>query len=190
MDLIRTSCPGCGKNLEFPKGTANVICTNCAASYLVHWYEGTVSLSAVDPHVGTGSEVIDEELIKIDDNIDDLNAEIEAIRSKEQGVPLQKGCAVFGIFSLGVLVIAFFMTVGKDYFGKWPFYVSLAVVIGLGLMRMRRKLASPDEVGSLRSARAQLEEDLGTLNDERARLQSLKEALTSDREQSPYDNRD
>jgi LSD1 subclass zinc finger protein len=191
MDLIRTSCPGCGKNLQFPKGIANVICTNCGTSYVVHWYEGTVSLSAVEADIGNRTEVIEERLIEIDEYIEEVNAEIEAVRSKEQGLPLQKGCAVFGIFSLGIVVMAFFMTLGIDYFGKWPFYVSLVIVIGLGLVRMRRKLATPDEIASLRAARLRLEEGLGTLKEERARLEGLKESIGSDRQASvPNDDED
>ena len=166
---------------------ANVICTNCGASYLVHQNQGTLSLSPAEHQFGEDSAALDQELSELDGYIAEASAEIEAIRSKEQGVPLQRGCALFGIFSLGVLVMAFFMTVGIDYFGKWPFYLSIAVVLGLGLLRMRRRLATLDEIDSLRNARARLEADLSIIKGERERLQKLRDELGSDPPQLPTD---
>jgi hypothetical protein len=187
MDLIKTTCSGCGNSLEFPVEIANVICTTCGTSYVVHQYEGTISLSVAEPQAPRDSQVIDDELTAINEHIDDVSAEIEAIRSKEQAIPLQKGCALFGIFFLGVLVIVFFMTLGINYFGRWPFYLSMAIVVGLGLLRMKRRLATLDEIESLRRRRAQYEDDLRVLGDERSRLQDLKEALRSDKNPSLID---
>jgi TRAP-type uncharacterized transport system fused permease subunit len=116
--------------------------------------------------------------------IEDLTAQVEAIRSKEQGAPLQMGCALFGLFGLVLLVFAFFMTVARALFGEWLFYFSLLVVILLGAKRMHRKLTSRAEVERLRQERQQREIALADLEDERGRLRELRQKLISRSEDS------
>src|SRR5262245_29039556 len=138
MDLIATNCPSCGEAIEFPNDSLNVICSSCRSSYNVRRGTGTFSL------VPTGSDhALELESTEFEERVTDLTEEIEAIRSKEKGAPLQTGCALFFIFFLAILVITFYMTLGINYFGKWPFYVTLAVVVVLGLARVRRRLATP-----------------------------------------------
>jgi hypothetical protein len=108
-----------------------------------------------------------QELSDLDEHIAELNSEIEALKSKEQGAPLQLGCALFGIFFLAILVMTFFMTLGIKYFGKWPFYLSLAVIVGFGLLRMRQKLPAPAEIERLRQTRDSLQNELASLEVER-----------------------
>jgi hypothetical protein len=174
MDIIKARCPECGNDLEFPGDFANVTCAYCGTAYLVREYKGTINLSKIEVRAGDPDQPARQELSDLDEHIAELNSEIEMLKSKEQGAPLQLGCGVFGIFFLAVLVITFFMTLGINYFGKWPFYVSLAVIVGLGLMRMRRRLPAPAEIEKLRQARDSLENDLASLElERRERIQDL-----------------
>jgi hypothetical protein len=163
MDIIKARCPECGNDLEFPGDFDNVTCASCGTAYLVREYKGTINLSMIEARLPGESQPARPGVSDLDEQIEELNSEIEALKSKEQGAPLQLGCAVFGIFFLAVLVIVFFMTIGINYFGKWPFYVSLTVIVGLGLLRMRRRLPAPEEIERLRQARDILQNDLATL---------------------------
>jgi len=167
MDIIKARCPECGNDLEFPGDFDNVTCANCGTAYLVREYKGTINLSVIESRSDLENQSARQEFIDLDEHIAELNSEIEALKSKEQGAPLQLGCGVFGIFFLAILVITFFMTLGINYFGKWPFYLSLTVIVGLGLLRMRRRLPAPEELEQLRQARDRLQKDLASLEGER-----------------------
>ena len=179
MDTIKARCPECGNDLEFPADFDNVTCAVCGAAYLVREYKGSINLSSIRGRTSDGASLASD----LDEHIAELNSEIEALKSKEQGAPLQFGCALFGIFFLAVLVMTFFMTVGIRYFGKWPFYVSLAVVVGIGLLRMRQKLPAPEEIDRLRQARHSLQKDVASLGVDRAGLDGNGSA--ADRETPP-----
>src|SRR4030095_7767442 len=153
--------------LEFPGDFDNVTCANCGTAYLVREYKGTINLSVIEARSDLENQSASQEFVDLDEHIAELNSEIEALKSKEQGAPLQLGCGVFGIFFLAILVITFFMTLGINYFGKWPFYLSLTVIVGLGLFRMRRRLPAPEELEQLRQARDRLQKDLASLEGER-----------------------
>jgi uncharacterized membrane protein YqjE len=107
----------------------------------------------------------------LDEEIRELGSEIEELKSKERGAPLQLGCALFGLFGLVVLVLAFFVTVGARYFAGWAFFFILGVVVALGIFRMRKKLMSQAQLRELREERHRLEADLSSLEEERDRLQ-------------------
>ena len=111
--------------------------------------------------------------------IEDLSEQVEVIRSKEQGAPLQVGCAVFGVFTLVLLVLAFFMTIARPLFGEWVFYLTLLAVVLLGAKRVQRKLATRREVEQLREERREREIALADLEQERDRLRSLRQRIAS-----------
>jgi putative Mn2+ efflux pump MntP len=87
---------------------------------------------------------------------------------------------VFGLFSLALLVIGFFMTIGADYFGRWPFYLSLAVVLALGLLRAGRKFSQAEQLEKLRRQKSQLEQVLASAETERDRLLDLRRQVTGE----------
>src|SRR6185503_17587839 len=105
MDIIKARCPECGNDLEFPGDFANVTCANCGTAYLVREYKGTINLSMIEALSADENQPARQELSELDEHIAELNSEIDALKSKEQGAPLQLGCGVFGIFFLAVLVI-------------------------------------------------------------------------------------
>ena len=187
MDIIKARCPECANDLEFPADFDNVTCANCGAAYLVREYKGAFNLSIIEARPAGENRPVRQELSDLDEHIAELNSEIEALKSKEQGAPLQLGCALFGIFFLAVLVMTFFMTLGIRYFGKWPFYVSLAVIVGLGLLRMRQKLPAPAEIERLRQVRDSLQNDLASLEIERGdlenRIQDSRSRISVEQEQ-------
>ena len=118
---------------------------------------------------------LEARLVELDEDIEKVREEIEVLRSNEQIAPLQLGCAFFGLFGFILLILAFFTTVGKNYFGGWLFYLSLATVILLSARRMKRKLPNPEQLEYFRKERATLEEALAQLAAQRTRLQNLKE---------------
>jgi hypothetical protein len=130
--------------------------------------------------VDENARLIDQRLAELDEEIDEVSAEIEAIRGSEKARPLQLGCAVFGLFSLALLVIGFFMTIGADYFGRWPFYLSLAVVLALGLLRAGRKFSQAEQLEKLRRQKSQLEQVLASAETERDRLLDLRRQVTGE----------
>ena len=184
MEIIKTSCEACGGPLEFPRDFDNVICAACGAAFRVRRYKEAINLVAVDQDdegasLRAGFAEVESRLAGLGEMIEDLTAQVEVIRGKEQDAPLQMGCALFGIFGLVLLVIAFFMTVARGYFGEWPFYLSLLVVVMLGAKRLRRKRTSRAEVERLRQERQQREIALADLEDERARLEALRQKIVS-----------
>lgn len=166
MDILISACPNCERLLEFPRQVEMVVCGVCSTTSHVSVSRGAVKLipaerrSETDPRV----EFLDEE-------IRELGSEIEELKSKERGAPLQLGCALFGLFGLVVLVLAFFVTVAAPYFGGWAFFLVLGVVVALGIFRMRKKLMNEAQLRELREERSRLEADLSSLEEERDRLQ-------------------
>jgi len=124
--------------------------------------------------------LVESRLAEIDELMEEAEAEIESLRSREQSGPLQRGCAFFGLFMTVILVIAVFMLVGRGYVGSWLFYVSVAGVIIVGIVRIRRKLVSADQVDEFRRNRTEIENDLTRLQSERDRLQGLNARLNPD----------
>ena len=183
MSSISTFCPRCQRPLEIPHDFDNLICPGCATSYWIRRHGDLISLSEILPdNLGSrrGEEaaaVVESRLEEIDELIEESEAEAENLRSREQSGPLQQGCAFFGLFMLVILVIAVFMLIGRGLVGSWLFYLSIVVVILLGLARIRRKLATPEQLDVLRQERLEIEEDLTQLHAERERLKDLGDRL-------------
>lgn len=185
MEIIKTICPHCREPLEFPDDFDNVICAFCGSAFTVREYKGTISLSATgrsaEPSPSGADEaeqsmaVIESRLSELDDLIAEVGSEIENLKSKEQSAPLQKGCSFFGLFMLVITVIALFMPLGRKYFGNWLFYLSLAVIVLLGIRRIQQRLQSPAQLKQLSEQRLELEEGLAQLEAERSRVLKLKE---------------
>ncbi|HSE36876.1 MAG TPA: hypothetical protein VLG74_06200 [Blastocatellia bacterium] len=183
MSDISTSCPRCRRSLEIPSEFDSVICPGCATAYRIRRHGDLINLSEIwsDSSDSPGSEdaeaVIESRLAELDELIEEAESELETLRGQEQSVPLQKGCAFFGLFTLVITVIAVFMLVGKDYVGSWIFYVSVAVVVLLGLARIRRKVVNTDQIQDLRRERKKMEDGLTQLQAERQRIERLKSQL-------------
>jgi hypothetical protein len=138
--------------------------------YEIHRHEGVISLSEMTPVEST----IETRLAEIEELIEETAAEIESLRSREQSVPLQIGCAFFGLFMAVIMAIALFVLLGKGYFGGWIFYLTVAAVIVIGLARIRRKLTTPTQLEKFRRSRIELEAELVLLEGERDRMERLK----------------
>ncbi len=184
MEIVKTTCAECGGALEFPRDFDNVICAACGAAYQVRQYKGAINLIAIKPDgdsrlLRAGFGELESKLAELDEVIEELSGQVEVIRSREQGAPLQLGCAVFGVFSLVLLVIALFMTVARPLFGEWIFYLALLAVVLLGAKRVQRKLATRREVEQLREERLQREAALVDLEQERDRLRGLHQKIAS-----------
>jgi hypothetical protein len=185
MEIIKTKCPACEWPLEFPRDFDNIICNICGSSFRVREYKGNLNLSAIgedrqDPAAIEDEEnlsAIDARLAELDEDIEKVREEIEVLKSNEQIAPLQVGCAFFGMFGFILLILALFTTVGKNYFGGWLFYLSIAAVILLSAMRMKRKMPNPEKIAYFRKERATLEEALAQLEFERTHVQNLKEEV-------------
>jgi hypothetical protein len=121
--------------------------------------------------------VVEARLSQLDELIAEIGSEIEALKSREQSAPLQRGCAFFSLFLLVIIIIVLFMPLGRRYFGNWLFYLALAAVVLAGVKRIRRKLQSPAQLEHLSQERLQLEDDLAQLESERSRVLKLKEEL-------------
>ena len=197
MNIIETNCPACASPLEFPNDFDNVICPKCGTAFQVREYKGVINLSRKDQTTSPLTIEMDEaearavvelKLEELDDLISEAGSEIEALKSREQGGPLQMGCSFFGLFVFVMAVIIAFMPLGRRYFGNWMFYLALALVILLGFRRMRRKKASPEQIEQLRTERLRLEEGLRQLEAERARIRNLQARITSYDEGSGGEN--
>ena len=123
--------------------------------------------------------VVESRLAELDELISEAGAEVEALKSRELSAPLQTGCSFFGLFMLVIIVIAAFMPLGRKYFGNWLFYLAIALVILLGLQRIRRKQTSPAQIEQFRAERLNVEADLAQLEAEREYVRSLKAKITS-----------
>jgi hypothetical protein len=185
MEIIKTQCPSCEWPLEFPRDFDHLICNICGTAFRVRQYKGNINLSVIGDDQEDRAAIedaenrsaIDARLAELDEDIEKVREEIEVLKSNEQIAPLQVGCAFFGLFGFILLILALFATVWKNYFGGWVFYLSLATVIGLSLMRMRRKRPDPEQIEYFRKERATLEEALRQIESEKARLQSFKEEI-------------
>ncbi|HEX8090180.1 MAG TPA: hypothetical protein VF762_15070 [Blastocatellia bacterium] len=200
MEIVKTSCPQCQKPLEFPRDFDNVICAACGAAFKVREYKGAINLSAT----GHGTEplpsassaqgealaVLESRLAELDELIAEVGSEVEGLKSKEQSAPLEKGCSFFGLFMLVITVIALFMPLGRRYFGDWPFYLALAVVVFLGIRRIGRRTESPAHLEQLSRERLRLEDGLAQLEAERSRVVKLKEEFLRLNPQSAATNSD
>ena len=184
MSVISTYCPRCRRPLEIPAEFDNVICPACATAYWIRRSRGAISLSEKWPETEdlrrgeNAVAVVESRLAEIDELIEETESEIEILRSREQSAPLQKGCALFGLFWTVIIVIALFMLLGRSYFGGWMFFGAVAFVILLGLARMRRKLVGAVHPQELRRDRMQIEDGLAQLRAERDRIQRLKATLS------------
>lgn len=180
MAIISAKCPDCGSGLEFPQGVTSVSCAACGNPYDIVTFKGAVVM------IPSGSGALsafagkrDKDLMAaLDETIQEVGAEVEALKSQELGAPLELGCALFGTFGLIVLVLAAFTTVARRYFGGPIFYVSLLAVIALGLLRLRRKLTSRRQRDEVREHRITLENELKDLEDLRKRFLPLAQAET------------
>lgn len=183
MSALTTFCPRCQRSLEIPHEFDNLICPGCATAYWIRRHGDLLNLSEMWPDAGdlrrgeNAAAVIESRLAEIDELTGAAEAEIENLRSREQSAPLQRGCALFGLFVMVIVVIAVFMLVGRGYVGSWLFYLSVAVVVFLGVARMRRKLVSAEQLAELRQERLRIEDGLAQLQAERERILSLRANL-------------
>jgi len=113
-------------------------------------------------------------LAELDEKINELASEIEAIRIREQGAPLELGCALFGIFCVIIIVLAAFATVARSYFGGWLFYLVLALAVLAGLYRVAPRIIGRVELPRLARKRAEIEATLERLRAERTKVESLE----------------
>lgn len=191
MDLINTICPACGAPLELPRDFDNVICAACGTAFQVRRHKDAINLLEIERRAdraaapspepnGNGKlKTAELKLDELDEEIENLGTEIEAVKSREKAAPLQAGCAFFGVFLAVISLLAFFATVARSYFGGWVFYLSLAAVTLFGLARMRGKLVSPEHLARLREERRLMEELLTLLETERDALRSSRGSLSS-----------
>lgn len=184
MNVILTRCPRCQLSLEIPPEFDNVICCGCSSSYWVLRHGGTLSLSEIWPANEDAqrarNSAVERRLAEIEELIGEAEPESEILRSKEQSLPLQLGCAFFGLFMMIILLIALFMFLGKAYVGSWAFYAAIAVVVLLGLARIWRKLIGPAQREKLHRDRILIEDRLAQLQTERRRLRILSDTLHLD----------
>src|SRR6185295_711360 len=180
MEPININCPQCETRLDIPPNRGRVICPRCGSPYetrdleTVGRFEGKPWSAGFEPE-----EVITTRLSELDEMIEELQSEIEALRSRELSAPLQIGCSFFSLFIAVTVVLAASMLLGRSYFGSWIFYVCLAVVICLGLARLRRKLRTRVPADKIRKERVELEKTLSRLLRERSRVQDLRTSLIS-----------
>ncbi|HET9531215.1 MAG TPA: hypothetical protein VFQ92_12735 [Blastocatellia bacterium] len=187
METIKTNCPECGNPFELPRDLQNVICARCGTAYQVREYKGALNLTAIErrlDHPAVEGEIsepvsIEDRVAELDELIEETGSQIEAIRGREKGAPLQMGCALFSLFVMAIIVITLFMPLGREYFGGWLFYLALAAALVLGFMRVRRRFANPEHLEQMRQDRARLEALLEEIQSERGRLIELKEKIDS-----------
>ena len=110
---------------------------------------------------------------ELDQNIDELVSQIEALRIREQAAPLELGCALFGVFTTVVLVLALFASIGRSLFGGWVFYVVLAIFVLAGMYKIAPKIIGRAQLRRLASKRAEMEFTLSRLRTERERVERL-----------------
>ena len=185
--MIKANCPACENLLEFPQELKDVICAKCGAAIQTQEYTGVIALKVKpprqEPHQAKAVEaaealaLVDSRLAELDEVMAEVQAELEAVKSREQSPSIQMGCSLFGLFMLVVFVIAAFMPLGRKYFGNWMFYLALALVILFGLKRFRRKQPSSDQIEQLHSERLQLESLVAEFQAEKERLCDLKERI-------------
>jgi len=116
---------------------------------------------------------VEELLAELDEKIGEIASDIETLRSREQGAPLELGCALFGVFTVVILVLAIFATIARAYFGGWLFYLVLSGAILGALYRIAPKIIARSELPHWASQRADMEASLSRLKVERQRLEAL-----------------
>jgi hypothetical protein len=161
MKAVRTTCPACGRSLELSLDLQNVICLACGNIFLIREHEGSISLLR---------DSRETRLHELDEEINQTAGEIDELRSKEKGVPLQLGCGILGVFFTVVVVLAVFVTVARSYFAGFWFFLALSLVIIFGAWRLRGRLPGNTFREGLRRERADLEANLASLEFERLRL--------------------
>jgi hypothetical protein len=77
-----------------------------------------------------------------------------------------------------ILIISLFMPFGREWVGGWIFYLTIALAVIASLYRMRGRLTSSEQRAGLRAERANLLAALSELEQERERLQQLKNSIT------------
>ena len=176
------TCSECGTQFGPPRN-GKMVCAKCGAiqsSGVSSDGEGAdASLAPLQTQPPTTQpkpgEAARELLAQVDEDIAGLVAEIEALRVREQAAPLKLGCAVFGVFSAVVVVLALFSTVARPLFGSWIFYLVLALVVVLGgLYRILPEMAGRAESSRLARQRAEIELTLSQLRIERERIERLE----------------
>jgi len=187
MDVLKTTCPQCARPLEVPRDFDNVICAACGAAFRVRAHKNAINLSPITSASEPGQPpteetALDARLAEVAEEIERMTEEIDESKSKEKSAPLQLGCGIFGIFWLVIAVIAVFMTVAKSYFGTWLFYSSLAVVIIVGILRLRRRRTTPEELDRLHQEQVRLGEELDDLVVERDSLLERRGLTVEDRQ--------
>ena len=186
MNIVKTICPECSASLEFSSDFDTVVCSGCGATHQVRDHNGSISLRVVrsgpiewedrgynrsaTSNSGSLGSLDQMSLAELDELITEIEADIEAVRAREQSGPLQLGCATFGVFGLVLTAIAAFMLIGRSLVGGWVFYLALGLVTLLGIARVRAKLKDQIPASELRADRLRLEETLAELRRERARL--------------------
>jgi hypothetical protein len=180
MNIVKTICPECSASLDFPSDFDTVVCSGCGATHQVRDHNGAISLRVIR----TGPAAWQDQgqarqaavnigpagLAELDELISEIESDIEAIRAREQSGPLQLGCAAFGVFGLVLTVIVVFMLAGRSLVGGWVFYLALALVTLLGVVRVRAKLKDQVPASALQADRLRLEETLAELQRDRSRL--------------------
>jgi len=192
MSAIRSACPGCAASIEFEEESSSIICASCGNAYLVRRHQGAFSLTSVTSEsvdrdlAGPGAiESIDRRLSELDELLSEGEAEIEAIRSREQSGPLGIGCSFFGLFFAVVGVIVLFMVLGRNYFGGWLFYLTIVAVLLIGLKRIRAKRPKRTELEQLREDRARMEAAAKQLQEDRKRLLHLRSMISTRNKATP-----
>jgi hypothetical protein len=124
MATIAAKCPDCSADLEFPSGVESISCAACGNPYDVVAFKGVMALipSGSGATSNFAGKYDADLMIALDDTIAEVGSEIEALKSRELGAPLELGCALFGTFCLAIVVLAVFSTVARRFFGGWIFY--------------------------------------------------------------------
>jgi hypothetical protein len=160
-----------------------MVCANCGA---IHNTSVSSDAQRADAspdslpelHLKTARERLPEGAVELlgelDQNIDELVSEIEALRIREQAAPLEVGCALFGVFSTVVVVLALFATIARSLFGGWVFYVVLAIVVLAGVYKVVPKIIERAELRRLARKRTEIEFTLSRLRTERERVERLE----------------
>lgn len=182
---IRTNCARCGSALETEPDSDHLVCARCGIVYDARDVHGVINLAQRGEDFPDGESekeaaaIVETRIVEIEELLEETHSEIDTLRARELSGPLQLGCAFFGVFGAVLTVIAVFMLLGKSYFGSWIFYACLAIVVLLGISRIRRKLINRTPVEQLRRDRVQLEESLTQVEAEGHRLRNLRASLRS-----------
>jgi hypothetical protein len=156
----------------------------CGQAFRIERRDGGVTLTQAELGEAGTVEAIEMRLAELDELLEEGEAEVEALRSREASRPLALGCSFFGLFVAVLLVIVLFMLLGRDRFGGWLFYLSIAAVVLAGLVRIRKKLPRRSDLEELRIRRTRAEGALASLRHDRDRLAQFHSTLTADTQTS------